>query len=69
MQVRRGLSCPWDMASTAICVADSKKVPLPVLSTALADKAERELGEKPSWRDRDIDALRQLVEANRGIYM
>ncbi|CAL1273965.1 unnamed protein product [Larinioides sclopetarius] len=31
------------------------------LSTELLEKAERELMEKPSWRDRDIQALRDMI--------
>lgn len=34
------------------------------LSPDLVDKAERELMEKPSWRERDIQALREMVLAD-----
>lgn len=33
----------------------------------LQQKAERELNEKPEWRLRDIEALRNLVLANKGL--
>jgi len=35
------------------------------LSAVLIEKAEKELGEKPEWRDRDIQALRDLVTADK----
>lgn len=31
------------------------------LSIELQEKAERELMEKPSWRERDIQALRDMI--------
>lgn len=54
------------MASTIPNHNEENKASLQPLSKALVDKAERELGEKPSWRDRDIDALRQLLDAKKG---
>ena len=35
------------------------------LSEALVEKAEKELGEKPQWRQRDIEALRDLVKKDQ----
>jgi len=36
------------------------------LSPELLKKAETELNEKDKWRDRDIQALRDMVLAHRG---
>ena len=37
------------------------------LSTELLEKAEKELNEKENWRDRDIQALRDMVLLHKGI--
>jgi hypothetical protein len=37
------------------------------LSPELSQKAERELNEKPEWRSRDIQALREMVNKNTGM--
>lgn len=39
------------------------------LSTDLQEKAKKELNEKPEWRDRDIQALRDMVIAHKGNQM
>ena len=36
------------------------------LSPELVKKAEEELNEKPEWRARDIQALRDMVKAHPG---
>jgi hypothetical protein len=36
------------------------------LSDALVKQAEEELNEKEKWRDRDIQALRDMVLAHKG---
>ena len=36
------------------------------LSAELKEKAKSELNEKPEWRDRDIQALRDMVLAHTG---
>lgn len=36
------------------------------LSEALIKKAEKELNEKPEWRQRDIEALRAMISKNEG---
>ena len=36
------------------------------LSVELQEKAKCELNEKPEWRDRDIQALRDMVLAHSG---
>ena len=36
------------------------------LSARLQEKAEMELNEKAKWRDRDIQALRDMVLAHKG---
>jgi len=38
------------------------------LSEKLLEKAERELNEKEKWRDRDIQALRDMVLLHKGSY-
>ncbi|XP_077989663.1 alpha-tocopherol transfer protein-like [Glandiceps talaboti] len=38
------------------------------LSPELLEKAEKELNEKPQWRQRDIDALRDMLEKRPDIY-
>jgi len=37
------------------------------LSAELLEKAEKELNEKEKWRDRDIQALRDMVLLHKGI--
>jgi len=37
------------------------------LSAELIEKAEKELNEKEKWRDRDIQALRDMVLLHKGI--
>ena len=37
-----------------------------VMSKDLLEFAEREINEKSSWRDRDIQALRDMVQKNDG---
>ncbi|XP_048727428.2 alpha-tocopherol transfer protein-like isoform X1 [Ostrea edulis] len=39
------------------------------LSPELAQKAERELNEKPEWRSRDIQALREMVNKNTELHI
>ena len=39
------------------------------LSEALVEKAEKELGEKPQWRQRDIEALRHLVKKDQSMLL
>lgn len=36
------------------------------LSPELVEKAQKELNEKPEWRSRDIQALREMVEKHPG---
>ena len=36
------------------------------LTPDLLQKAEKELNEKPEWRSRDIQALRDMVKKNKG---
>ena len=36
------------------------------LSKELKEKAKKELGEKEEWRDRDVQALRERVQQNKG---
>lgn len=36
------------------------------VSAALVEKAEKELGEKPKWRQRDIEALREIIKKDQG---
>jgi len=36
------------------------------LSETLQEKAKNELGEKVEWRDRDIQALRDLLKSDLG---
>jgi len=38
------------------------------LSPELLKKAEKELNEKGKWRDRDIQALRDMVLLHKGIH-
>lgn len=37
------------------------------LKPELVEKAQKELSEKPAWRDRDIQALRDLVLQHKGL--
>jgi len=39
------------------------------LSTELLEKAEKELNEKENWRDRDIQALRDMVLLHKGTFI
>ena len=36
------------------------------LSGALLEKAAAELKEKPEWRERDIQAVRDMLQLNKG---
>ena len=36
------------------------------LTPELIEKAEKELNEKEKWRDRDVQALRDMVIAHKG---
>ena len=38
------------------------------LSPDMLKKAEKELNEKAKWRDRDIQALRDMVVAHKGVW-
>jgi len=38
------------------------------LTAELLEKAEKELNEKEKWRDRDIQALRNMVVEHKGIW-
>ncbi len=37
------------------------------LTPELQDKALKELNEKPQWRSRDIQALREMILAHKGV--
>lgn len=37
------------------------------LSADLIEKAEKELGEKQQWRQRDIEALRDIIKKDQGL--
>lgn len=38
------------------------------LSDDLVRKAQEELNEKPEWRSRDIQALREMIQKRQGVY-
>ena len=38
------------------------------LSEELIKKAKDELNEKPEWRERDIQALRDMIDSHPGLY-
>jgi len=53
------------MASTDTAVAVKYQC---TLTEELLKKAEDELNEKEKWRDRDIQALRDMVLSHNGIF-
>jgi hypothetical protein len=52
-----------DVTSSVSTVGEKYKC---TLSAELLKQAENELNEKEKWRDRDIQALRDMVVAHRG---
>jgi len=53
------------MASTDVEVAGAVKYQC-TLTAELLEKARNELNEKEKWRDRDIQALRDMVLSHNG---
>ena len=49
-------------------MTESREPYVCTLSAELVKKAQDELNEKPEWRARDIQALRDMVKAHPGRY-
>ena len=45
-------------------MGDTSETAIAGLSKALQEKARNELGEKAEWRDRDIQALRDIIKSD-----
>lgn len=49
----------------SVDISSNTRTDTEALSDVLVSKAEAELGEKPKWRQRDIEALRDLIQKNK----